>query len=181
MSKPFKRGFLDSLEGNAAITTEEVEQQRQIFQQKLRFAQQQKVEEAQAKLAAENKVYFEGLEGKGFQKTESGLYYKELSPAKENAAKPSESDSVKVHYTGTFIDGKQFDSSVGKDPFQFSLKGGVIDGWLEGVKLMSVGSKYQFVIPSDLAYGPRGRPGIPGGATLLFDIELIEIIEQKDS
>jgi FKBP-type peptidyl-prolyl cis-trans isomerase FkpA len=109
----------------------------------------------------------------GAIKTASGLIYKELSPG--TGASPTASDTVKVHYRGTLIDGTEFDSSYKRnEPAQFPL-GGVIKGWTEGVQLMKVGGKSRLVCPSDLAYGDQGRPSIPGGATLIFEIELLEI------
>lgn len=105
--------------------------------------------------------------------TESGLQY---VVEKEGAGKtPTDTDEVKVHYTGTLIDGTKFDSSVDRgQPAEFPV-GGVIRGWTEALKLMKEGSKYRLTIPSDLAYGPMGRPGIPPNSVLLFDVELIEV------
>ncbi|MGX5203365.1 FKBP-type peptidyl-prolyl cis-trans isomerase [Aliikangiella sp. IMCC44632] len=177
-SDAVKQGFLETLAGNSAMTEEQLGQEMQIFQQKMRVAQQAKMQEMQATQAAENQAYFAKLDESGeYTKTESGLYYKVLTPAPEGAAKPAPTDMVKVHYVGTFTDGKEFDSS--KEPFQFSLQGGVIDGWLEGVKLMSVGSKYQFVIPPELGYGSNQRGPIPGNSILLFDVELLEIVSKE--
>lgn len=86
-------------------------------------------------------------------------------------------DTVSVHYTGTFIDGTKFDSSVDRgQPFDFKLGAGmVIPGWDQGVAGMKVGGKRKLVIPSDLAYGPNDYGPIPGGSTLLFDVELLGI------
>lgn len=88
-------------------------------------------------------------------------------------------DQVSVHYTGTLIDGTKFDSSLDRGtPFQFTVGAGqVIKGWDDGVAGMNVGGKRKLTIPSDLAYGDRGIPGtIPGGATLIFEVELLEIL-----
>ena len=95
-------------------------------------------------------------------------------------AKPKATDTVKVHYAGTLVDGTEFDSSYKRgEPISFPL-GGVIKGWTEGLQLMPVGSKYRFFIPSDLGYGDRGAgANIPGGAALIFDVELIEINPEK--
>jgi FKBP-type peptidyl-prolyl cis-trans isomerase len=86
-------------------------------------------------------------------------------------------DTVEVHYTGTFIDGTKFDSSVDRgQTFSFKLGAGmVIAGWDQGVAGMKVGGKRKLVIPSDLAYGPNDYASIPGGSTLLFDVELVGI------
>ncbi|MFL6542302.1 MAG: FKBP-type peptidyl-prolyl cis-trans isomerase, partial [Chthoniobacterales bacterium] len=84
-------------------------------------------------------------------------------------------DTVTVNYRGTFTDGTEFDSSYKRgEPISFPLSG-VIAGWTEGVQLMKVGSKYQFVVPSNLAYGPNGRPGIPPNSTLVFEVELLGV------
>lgn len=87
-------------------------------------------------------------------------------------------DKVKVNYTGTLTNGTEFDSSVGKDPFTFTLgKGEVIKGWDKGVEGMKVGGKRKLTIPHDLGYGDRGSPPkIPPRATLLFDVELLEVM-----
>lgn len=109
----------------------------------------------------------------GAQKTESGLVYKELRPGAGDS--PKATDTVKVNYRGTLVDGIEFDSSYKRpEPAQFPLNG-VIKCWTEGVQKMKPGGKSLLVCPSDLAYGDAGRPGIPGGATLVFEIELLEI------
>jgi FKBP-type peptidyl-prolyl cis-trans isomerase FkpA len=110
----------------------------------------------------------------GAQKTESGLIYKETQAG--TGAQPTAADVVKVHYKGTLTDGKEFDSSFKRnEPATFPLNG-VIRCWTEGVQKMKVGGKARLVCPSDLAYGDRGAPpDIPGGATLVFEVELLEV------
>ena len=108
----------------------------------------------------------------GVVTTESGLQYKVITEG--TGATPVDGDIVKVHYTGTLLDGTKFDSSVDRgEPLEFPI-GAVIPGWTEMLKLMKVGEKVTAWIPSDLAYGPRGRgPQIPGNSTLVFEMELI--------
>ncbi len=110
----------------------------------------------------------------GVTTTESGLQYKVLTAG--DGPKPGATDQVTVHYRGTLIDGTEFDSSYGRgEPTSFALNQ-VIPGWSEGVQSMSVGSKYQFFIPYDLAYGERGAGGSIGPfEALIFEVELIEI------
>jgi peptidylprolyl isomerase len=105
----------------------------------------------------------------------SGLMYIDLKVGDGDTPKPT--DKVEVHYTGWLVDGTKFDSSVDKGtPLTFSLTGGVIKGWLEGVATMKVGGKRKLIVPGDLAYGKQGRrPTIPADATLVFDVELLAI------
>jgi len=113
----------------------------------------------------------------GAVKTESGLVYREVKAG--TGASPKATDTVKVHYRGTLVNGTEFDSSYKRnEPAQFPLNG-VIKCWTEGVQRMKVGGKSILVCPSDLAYGDQGRPSIPGGATLTFDIELLDIVPAK--
>jgi FKBP-type peptidyl-prolyl cis-trans isomerase FkpA len=110
---------------------------------------------------------------KGAVKTDSGLIYREVTPG--TGASPAATDTVKVHYRGTLTNGTEFDSSYKRnEPAEFPLNG-VIRCWTEGVQKMKVGGKSVLVCPSDLAYGDQGRPGIPGGATLTFEIELLSV------
>jgi FKBP-type peptidyl-prolyl cis-trans isomerase FkpA len=108
------------------------------------------------------------------QVTPSGLQYKVIKQG--DGPKPTATDTVEVHYHGTFIDNKTFDSSYNRGiPISFPLDG-VIKGWTEGLQLMSVGSIYKLYIPYQLGYGERGASGvIPGYATLIFEVELLGI------
>jgi FKBP-type peptidyl-prolyl cis-trans isomerase FkpA len=110
----------------------------------------------------------------GAKKTASGLIYRELKPG--TGASPKATDTVRVHYRGTLTNGKEFDSSYSRnEPAEFPLNR-VIPCWTEGVQMMKVGGKSQLVCPSNIAYGERGAPpDIPGGATLVFEIELLGI------
>ncbi|MFE8598753.1 FKBP-type peptidyl-prolyl cis-trans isomerase [Archangium violaceum] len=115
----------------------------------------------------------------GAVRTESGLIYKSLTEG--TGAQPDPRDTVKVHYRGTLLDGKEFDSSYKRnEPMQIPLNG-VIKCWTEGVPMMKVGGKARLVCPSDLAYGDRGTPGIPGGATLVFEVELLEVMQENEA
>ncbi len=134
---------------------------------------------ASAKSAEENKAQGIAFLQENAQKpdiitTDSGLQYKVLIQGDGDS--PSATDRVKVHYEGTTIDGKVFDSSYQRgEPITFPLNR-VIAGWTEGLQLMKEGSKYRLFIPSELAYGPRGAGGAIGpNETLIFDVELIEV------
>lgn len=109
----------------------------------------------------------------GAIKTESGLVYREITPG--TGESPKATDTVKVHYRGTLVNGTEFDSSYSRnEPAEFPLNG-VIACWTEGVQKMKVGGKSVLVCPSSIAYGDNGRPSIPGGAALVFEIELLKI------
>ena len=113
--------------------------------------------------------------GEGVITTASGLQYQVLQEG--TGPHPTASDSVTVHYTGTLLNGTEFDSSVSRgQPISFPLQG-VIAGWTEGLQLMPVGAKFRFWIPPELAYGTRGAGNgvIPPNATLIFDVELLGI------
>lgn len=150
------------------LTIEEAQQVLGEFEEKLRQ------EAAAAAVAMGQKFLDENAARDEVTVTESGLQWEELEAA--DGAKPSIDDTVTVHYVGTLMDGTEFDSSIARgQPAEFPLKG-VIAGWTEGLQLMNVGSKFRFVIPSDLAYGERGAgQNIGPNETLVFSVELLEI------
>jgi len=112
----------------------------------------------------------------GVQETASGLQYEVITMG--TGAKPTAVDMVKVHYTGKLLDSTTFDSSVDRgEPVEFGVNQ-VIQGWQEGLQLMPVGSKFKFYIPYELAYGEQGTGPIPPFATLVFDVELLDIVKQ---
>jgi FKBP-type peptidyl-prolyl cis-trans isomerase len=155
------------------------------FQEKMQAIQQAEEAVNQEALAAEKEAgranrekgeafLAENAKKSGIQTTASGLQYEVLK--KGRGSKPTASSTVKVHYTGTNINGEVFDSSVErKEPISFPLNA-VIPGWTEGVQLMSVGSKFRFYIPQELAYGPGSpTPLIPPYSVLIFEVELLDI------
>lgn len=168
----FLSGMKDVLEGNTPKMTEN--DARTLIQSTVRESQKRMAEEASTK----EKAYLDSNKTKnGVKVTASGLQYEVLKEG--TGPKPQVSDTVKVDYVGKLLDGTVFDSSIErKEPATFPL-GGVIPGWTEGLQLMTVGSKYRFTIPSQLAYGPQGAGGkIPPNATLIFEVDLLEIVKQ---
>lgn len=150
------------------ISMEEAQANLQTFEQAA-------AKESQAAAAKEGQMYLEENKARdGVKVTDSGLQYEVITEA--DGPKPTAEDTVSVHYVGTLLDGTEFDSSVARgQPAEFPLSG-VIPGWTEGLQLMNTGSKYRFVIPSELAYGERGAgQAIGPGATLIFEVELLEI------
>jgi FKBP-type peptidyl-prolyl cis-trans isomerase len=141
------------------------------FMQKKQTAYETKLKE---KSLAENTAFFTKLkENKNVQELPDGLRYEIVKPG--TGAYPKADDTVKVHYTGTLLDGTVFDSSVERnEPAVFSLKE-VIPGWTEGIQKINKGGKIKLYVPPQLAYGDEGRPGIPPGSTLIFDVELLDI------
>lgn len=130
---------------------------------------------AEANKAAGEAFLAKNKTAEGVVTTESGLQYKVITEGKADGAVPADGHIVKVHYTGTLLDGTKFDSSIDRgEPLEFPINA-VIPGWTEMLKLMKVGEKVTAWIPSDIAYGPHGRgPQIPGNSTLVFEMELID-------
>jgi FKBP-type peptidyl-prolyl cis-trans isomerase len=137
--------------------------------------QQEYTAKLRTKSEAENAKFFATLKDKkGVVALPSGLYYEIVQEGKGAFPKPT--DTVKVHYTGTLVNGTKFDSSVDRgEPAEFPLNG-VIPGWTEGLQKIAKGGKIKLYVPYQLAYGEEGRPPtIPPAATLLFDVELLDI------
>ena len=169
------QGFIDSINDKSVLEKEEIKTLMMALDESMKAKQQElAVKEAEASLAAGQKFLEENAKKEGVMVTESGIQYSVITAAEGD--KPAATDTVKVHYKGTFLNGETFDSSYDRgEPAVFPLNR-VISGWTEGVQLMSVGSKFKFTIPSDLAYGPNGNPPrIPGNSVLEFEIELLEI------
>ena len=171
----FAQAIKDSIAGKEQIKAAEAQQIVQEF-----FVEQEKKQRAAAaekgkQMKAEGEKYLaENAKNEGVVTTASGLQYMVL---KEGTGKsPKATDSVMCHYEGFLTDGTVFDSSVQRGtPATFPL-GGVIKGWTEGLQLMKEGGKTRFFIPYNLAYGEAGASGsIPPYATLIFDVELIEV------
>lgn len=178
--KTFEKGFQDGYAGKKGLMThEEMTQAIQAFQ-KERMEEQQR---EKAKVAAEDKAksdaWIEKMsKEKGVKKTKDGLLYKVITEGK--GAKPKATDTVKVDYEGSLIDGTVFDSSYKRgEPITFPLNQ-VIPGWTEGLQLMPVGSKYELYIPAELAYGPGGTGPIPPNAALKFVVELHGIVKADE-
>jgi len=157
-----------------AMTAEEAAAIRQEYVQKRQAEQQAESAAAGADNLAEGQKFLAENKGKeGVQTTASGLQYKVLTMG--DGAKPVATDTVKVHYSGKLLDGTEFDSSYARnEPISFALNR-VIPGWTEGVQLMPIGSKFEFYIAPELAYGEGGGGPIPPNSTLVFEVELLDI------
>jgi FKBP-type peptidyl-prolyl cis-trans isomerase FklB len=162
------RGLKDGLAGGKTLLTD------QEAQAAVEGVRNDLVKKQQAAGKKEGDDFLAANKGKeGVVVLPSGLQYKILKAG--TGPKPAASDTVACNYRGTLIDGKEFDSSYKRgQPSKFPVSG-VIRGWTEALQLMPVGSKWQLVIPSDLAYGENGNQGIPPNSTLIFEVELVSI------
>jgi FKBP-type peptidyl-prolyl cis-trans isomerase FkpA len=146
------------------------------YQPKIQELARTRREATSAKLATVTQTAVDkALAEKGAVKTESGLVFVPLKEGK--GASPAATDTVRVHYRGTFADGKEFDSSLKRGPAEFALNQ-VIKCLTEGVQKLKVGGKARLVCPYPIAYGEGGRPGIPPKATLFFEVELLDIVKK---
>lgn len=163
-----KRAISDSVAGKPAVDIE-------VWGPKINDLAKSREAQGASQEKAKGQAYAEKAAGeKGAVRAASGLVYRELKAG--SGASPKATDEVQVHYRGTLINGKEFDSSYKRNaPADFPLNR-VIPCWTEGVQKMKVGAKAQLVCPSDIAYGDSGRPPeIPGGSTLVFEIELLAV------
>ncbi|HMN04611.1 MAG TPA: FKBP-type peptidyl-prolyl cis-trans isomerase [Flavobacteriales bacterium] len=170
-------GLRDALEGSERIATDKVQSIVQAYM----IEAQKKIMGKQASkdslALAEGRAFLDQNGKKqGVVTTASGLQYEVLQMGK--GSKPGLDETVRVHYRGTLINGKQFDSSYDRgEPAEFPV-GGVIPGWTEALQLMPVGSRWKLYIPSELAYGQRGAGAdIPGNSVLVFEVELLDIVK----
>lgn len=162
--KAFLTGLNHGLKGQPSLLTPET-------LQKITDKKKHKGE----KMSEEGKKFLEiNKQKSGVKVTSSGLQYKVLKAG--TGRSPSATDKVEVHYRGTFIDGKEFDSSYKRQKSITFPLNGVIKGWTEGVQLMKEGAEYEFYIPPELGYGPSGTPGIPPHSVLIFQVKLIKVL-----
>lgn len=173
----FLRGVEDAIQGNeSAVPSDELQTVLQAFAEEIQSAAQQDFDRQAAENSVAGNAYLaDNGSREGVVTTESGLQYEVLRQG--DGPMPGAEDQVRLHYRGTLIDDTEFDSSYERgEPAEFGV-GGVIPGFSEALKIMSVGSHFRVVIPSDIGYGPQGTGGPIGpNATLIFEIELLEII-----
>jgi len=173
----FVNGFMDvANKGDVKISEEEALKVLTRYQQVMVSKRQAEDAVALTENVKKGEEFLAANKAKeGVKVTSSGLQYKVITLG--TGAKPLATDKVKVHYKGTLLDGTEFDSSYKRGtPAEFPLAN-VIKGWTEGLQLMPVGSKYEFYIPSELAYGDRAPQTIGPNQALIFEVELLEIVK----
>ncbi|MGD2122196.1 MAG: FKBP-type peptidyl-prolyl cis-trans isomerase [Gemmatimonadota bacterium] len=174
----FLAGLRDGMaESEPALPQEELQPAFTAFNQKIMTETTRlRAEAAEENALAGAEFLQENATKEGVTVTESGLQYEVLSEG--DGPTPGPDDQVRIHYKGTLIDGTQFDSSYDRgEPTDFGVSG-VIRGFSEGLQLMPVGSHYRFYIPSEIGYGSAGQGQIEPNATLIFEVELLEILEE---
>src|SRR5688572_14557717 len=174
----FMEGFEDGLQGNdSKVPDTEVQTALMEFSTQLEAEAMALREREGEENATTGAAYLAENRAKpGVTTTASGLQYEVLRPG--DGQRPVATSTVRLHYRGTLVDGTEFDSSYGGEPAEFSLDG-VIEGFREALQLMPVGSQYRFVIPSEMGYGPTGTGPIGPNSTLIFEIELLEIVDAE--
>ncbi|MEX2544249.1 MAG: FKBP-type peptidyl-prolyl cis-trans isomerase [Phycisphaeraceae bacterium] len=172
----FAAGLRDALadNGQPRLTDEQMSDALLAFQQQMLARHQQRLDA----FAAENRAFLEdNAERDDVHVTDTGLQYRVIEAGPDDAATPGPRAEVRVHYRGQLINDDVFaDSRQEGQPAQFPVDG-VIPGWTEALQRMTPGSKWELFIPAELAYGAHGRGNIPPHATLIFEIELLEIVE----
>lgn len=164
------QAFQDALAGRSTMTPEKCNDLLRSEMERMKLSKVQPNIDAGKKFLAENR------QKAGVKETASGLQYEVITMG--SGPRPADTSSVKVHYVGTLLDGKKFDSSRDRgEPITLNLQQ-VIAGWTEGLQLMPTGSRFKFYIPYQQGYGLQGSGPIPGGSTLVFDIELIDIVKR---
>lgn len=169
-------GFVDTLRGHEKMDAATRQQLLEAMQEE--FVNHRNTTLG-ASAAADGAAFLAAnAQQEGVVTTASGLQYKVLEAGPADAPMPTANDIVEVHYEGRLVNGEVFDSSLERgQPLVIPLNR-VIKGWTEGVQLMTVGSTYQFVIPAELGYGDRMAGDIPPNSTLIFDVQLLNIVEQ---
>lgn len=176
-AKSYNKGFQDAYaKKDPSIKEEDMKTILMAYEQKIRKEMEEKQQKAAADAVSKGAAYLaENAKKPNVKTTASGLQYEVIKEG--TGAKPTATSTVKVHYEGKLVDGTVFDSSIKRgEPVSFPLNQ-VIPGWTEGVQLMSVGSKYRFVIPANIAYGEQGGGPIPPNSVLTFEVELLEIVQ----
>lgn len=160
------------------LSQDEIQAVMQTFQTTQREIMAEKRKQEGAKGLSEGKIFLEAkAQEEGVVTTESGLMYKIITAGQ--GEKPAATDTVKAHYKGSLIDGTEFDSSYRRgEPATFGVSN-LIPGWVEALQLMPAGSKWELYIPGELAYGEQGNQAIPPNSTLIFELELLEIVKEE--
>ncbi|MBI1290944.1 hypothetical protein GC173_06825 [bacterium] len=179
-ANPVEPVLIETITVVTPLDTEAAKARQTIAAEEIAKAEQEAKEAAKKAAMAEVEDFVAAKEkelGAKREVTDSGLISIVMKPG-TGTVKPTAKDKATVHYTGTFLDGKEFDSSrrPGREPFEVNLSGGVIQGWLEGLKLMTEGERRLFIIPPALGYGEAGAGGsIPPNSWLVFDVEMLKI------
>lgn len=177
----FYKAMKDGFNGKEnALTDEEIKELATAYEKRKSEEAKKKFDEAAAKNKADGEKFLaENAKKEGVQTTASGLQYKVITEG--TGKQPKATDTVVVHYEGKLLDGKVFDSSYERQmPAQFQLNQ-VIKGWTEGLQLMKEGSKYEFYVPSELAYGAEGSQNIEPNSVLIFTVELLTEAQAKEA
>ena len=171
----FTKGITDILNNEKlALSQAQIDKTMADFQKRL---QEMQKKQAQENLAQSKKFLEENKKNEGVVVLPSGLQYQVITPG--TGKQPKAADKVKTHYRGTLINGDEFDNSYKRnEPAVFGVNQ-VVPGWTEALQLMKEGAKWKIFIPSNLAYGEKGRPTIPPNSALIFELELLEVIPKR--